>query len=181
MTTPTAQPQLEDYGTIYLGSEINDETCENIIRTLYLMHEQGNLEYIKFIINSSGGDVHHAFAIIDMMKSLAIPIHTYAFGKVCSAALYIFMAGEKGFRFTFKNTLFMSHQWYTGFEGKAHEFISFNKANQVSSKQILDLYHEQTGISIRTLKRKLLGPSDYYFNSKTAVDLAIADILVGDD
>jgi ATP-dependent Clp protease protease subunit len=170
---------LEDVGSIYLGTEINEELTEYAMRALLTLNEfKGSVDYIKLYINSDGGDVHSALGIVDLMNAIAVPVHTFAIGKVCSAALFIFMSGEKGHRYVFPNTLFMSHQWYTGFEGKEHEFISFNRANKVSSKQVLDLYKKCTGISERKLKSKLLGPSDVFFNAQDAIELGFADKII---
>ena len=170
---------IEETGKIYLGKELNEETAEYIIRSLLVFNDnKKSLNNIKFYINCEGGDLHHAFGIIDLMNSIDVPVHTYSIGTVCSAGLYIFMSGMKGYRYTFENTLFMSHQWYTWFEGKEHELSSFHRANKVSSKQVLDLYTKCTGLTTRKLRSKLLGPTDYYFGAEEAIEHGFADLII---
>jgi ATP-dependent Clp protease protease subunit len=79
---------------------------------------------IKMIINSPGGEVPSAFALIDTIKGSKVPIYTYGMGEVASCGLLTFMAGEKGKRFITRNTAILSHQFFWGTIGKEHELMA---------------------------------------------------------
>ena len=60
-----------------------------------LMSDQRRRKELTLIINSPGGEVHSAFALIDTMKGSAIPIRTIGIGMIASCGILTFMAGKK--------------------------------------------------------------------------------------
>ena len=86
--------------------------------------EKNKPKVIKIIINSPGGCLNSAFALIDTMKGSSIPIYTYGLGLIASAGLLTFMAGERGHRYITRNTAILSHQYSWGSIGKEHELMS---------------------------------------------------------
>lgn len=59
-------------------------------------------------ISSTGGDMDSAIRVYDFLKSIPNKIHTVGFGQIDSAAVTIFLAGDK--RTVLKNTRFRLHE-----------------------------------------------------------------------
>lgn len=130
---------------------------------------------IKMIINSYGGDLSSAFALIDTMKGSSIPIHTYGLGCIASCGLMTFIAGEKGKRFITSNTSILSHQFSWGAFGKEHELMASVKELDNVSKRMLDHYIKCTGLSEKDVKKYLLPSEDVWLTAKEAVKYGLAD------
>ena len=133
---------------------------------------------IKMIINSHGGYINSAFALIDTMRGSHIPIHTYGLGQIASCALLAFIAGEKGKRFITSNTSILSHQ-YSGLSiGKEHELMARVKDWNITSERVLKHYKKFTGLSEKDIKKYLLPAEDVFLTAKEAVKYGIADEIV---
>ena len=162
-----------------MNGQVNEESAEYVIRFILDKNLSSNPpDHIKLIINSEGGALDEGFAIMDMMDSTPIPIHTYALGKCYSAGLFIFMNGEPGYRYVFNRTTMMTHQWSGTMDGKEHELKAWEKASKVTTKIITDLYEEKTGMSRRLITKKLLGPTDVYMDANEAIKYGFADEIV---
>merc|ERR1711991_246857 len=101
------------------------ESCRECIKWIMNHNLSDNrLPQLTLIINSPGGDVHAAFALIDTMKASTIPIKTVGLGLIASCGFLIFIAGKKGSRILTPNTSILSHQYSWGSAGKEHELYA---------------------------------------------------------
>lgn len=93
-----------------IWGEITEETARYAVTALeYLYHN--SKKQITILINSDGGCVDSAYAIIDWMnllKSEDIIIRTIA-TKACSAATDILAFGTPGYRYATPNAIIMIH------------------------------------------------------------------------
>ena len=66
----TAQtPSVEECGIFLLMDEISDSTCKDVIQFIISKNlVKPYPKYLQLIINSTGGDLQAAFALIDTMK-----------------------------------------------------------------------------------------------------------------
>jgi ATP-dependent Clp protease protease subunit len=133
---------------------------------------------IKMIINSPGGCLNSAFALIDTMKGSKIPIYTYGLGLIASAGLLTFMAGNSGNRYVTKNTSILSHQYFWGSIGKEHELMAALKEVDNTSVRVVEHYKKCTGLTEKDIKKYLLPPEDVWLTAKEAVSLGVADKIV---
>ena len=93
---------------------INSESVNRVIRACkaccwgadYLRNQPPS---IVLNIYSDGGDIDALLALLDYMEVCPLPIHTVASGDCSSAALYVLMSGEPGYRSATPNTIFMYH------------------------------------------------------------------------
>lgn len=172
-------PTLEDHHYLLFNKEFDTETTsvaiEFIIRRNLM---EITPKQIKMIINSLGGSVTAAFALIDTMKGSNIPIHTFGLGQIASCGLLTFIAGEKGKRFITPNTTILSHQYFGVSVGKEHELMARVKDLNITSERILKHYNKCTGLSEKEIKKYLLPAEDVYLTAKEAVKLGIADKIV---
>jgi ATP-dependent Clp protease protease subunit len=133
---------------------------------------------MKMIINSPGGEIAAAFALIDTIKGSRVPIYTYGLGEIASCGLMTFIAGEKGHRYITRNTAILSHQYSWGSFGKDHELMARVKEFNNTHARILEHYKKCTGLSEKDVKNFLLPPEDVWLTSKEAVKYGIADEVV---
>jgi ATP-dependent Clp endopeptidase proteolytic subunit ClpP len=74
---------------------------------------------IELYLTTYGGLVHAAFAVVDVIRSLRVPVHTIVLGYVASAGTLISLAGTK--RIITPNSFMMIHEIRGGFWGKFSE------------------------------------------------------------
>jgi len=133
---------------------------------------------IKMIINSHGGEVGSAFALIDTMKGSKIPVYTYGLGEIASCGFMTFIAGEKGHRYLTRNTSILSHQFSWGSWGKEHELHARVKEYQNTQVRMVDHYKKCTGLDEKEIRKYLLPAEDVWLTAKEAVKYGIADHIV---
>jgi ATP-dependent Clp protease protease subunit len=131
--------------------------------------------HLTLIINSPGGEVASAFALIDTMKGSAIPIHTVGLGEISSCGILTFMNGAKGFRTLTPNTMILSHQFSGWAGGKEHELAARTTHFKQVSDRIMHSYKVATGLSDDKIKKLLLPPQDVWLTAKEAVKYGLAD------
>lgn len=87
-------------GSILLVAPIVPQTRELLRRDLYRLINVGAFT-IRLAINSTGGSIAAAQAIVDDMNSMRatqkLTFETYAVGTVASAATYVFLHGQRRF------------------------------------------------------------------------------------
>ena len=90
---------------ILLEGEVHDQMANLIVaQLLYLESEQSEKD-IQMYINSPGGSVSSAMAILDTMNFVKPDVSTVVIGMAASAAAVLLSAGTKGKRFTLPNSL----------------------------------------------------------------------------
>jgi len=170
---------LDKAGVFMLMDDIKNDSVRPAIEWIFRHNFSNNQpESLTMIINSSGGSVTDAFALIDTMKGSNIPIYTYGLGMIASCGLLTFIAGEKGKRFITKNTSILSHQFSWGSFGKEHELFAAVKEFDHTKQRIVDHYKKCTGLSEKDIKKYLLPPEDVWLSAKDAVRLGLADSIV---
>lgn len=166
---------LQQKGVFLHFGEINNESARNIIAWILAANFEKSHENLKLIINSEGGDLTSAFAVVDTMRGSKIPIHTLGLGCVASSGLIIFMAGAKGHRILTPNTQILSHQFSWGNFGKDHELVSITKEYSLMTERIIAHYKRCTGLKEDKIKKALLPPSDVWLSAEEALELGICD------
>ena len=171
--------RLLENSVYYLTGEISEDSITPVIR--WIMYE--NLEVrdgknLTLYINSTGGDLYQAFALIDVIKQSRHTISTVALGACMSAAFLIFAAGSKGQRFASKNASFMCHQFSESMDNKYHDLKATMKENDTCNQRMIDILKEATGLTPSKIKAKLLPASDVYLTSEETINLGIADKLM---
>jgi ATP-dependent Clp protease protease subunit len=139
------------------------------------MHNQNPPENLTLIISSYGGDLHAAFALIDVMRGSRIPIHTVGLGIIASAALFTFIAGEPGHRIITPNTSILSHQYSMGSFGKEHELFASIKQADLLTKKLMSHYKKCTKLKDAVIREKLLPPQDVWLSAEDAIQYNLAD------
>ena len=174
----TTQPSVEECGIFLLMDEISDSTCKDVIQFIISKNlVKPYPKYLQLIINSGGGDLQAAFALIDTMKGSAIPVYTVGLGCVASAAVLIFIAGVKGKRVLTPNTSILSHQYSWGTYGKEHELFSTVKEYELTTKRMINHYKKCTGLTEKKIREHLLPPQDIWLSATEAKKLGLCDSI----
>lgn len=176
-STPEEKPTLRDKGIYFLSGGFNDQTAKDIVTWILEANLQTRRDYdhLTLMINSPGGNVASAFAIIDAMRGSSIPVHTVGLGMIGSCGLLTFIAGEKGHRVLTPNTSILSHQWSWGSRGKSHELFAAVKEFELTDQRMIDHYIKCTGMNLEEIREKLLPPQDVWLDAKEAKKLGICD------
>lgn len=163
----------------FLTGDIEEENIKKAIQWIaYENLEDDKDKILTLYVNSYGGDLYQAFGLIDMMRISKYPVATIGVGSIMSAAFMIFAAGQKGRRAITKNCGIMCHQFSNETYGKYHDIKSATKENEFLNNKMVDILREASGLPERTIKSKLLGPSDAWLTPEELVQLRIADRII---
>jgi ATP-dependent Clp protease protease subunit len=181
----------KDFDFISASDRISSGLLDNHIHFLYGDIEESNtLDAIHWItyenlqpgdypltlyINSDGGSLQDAFALIDVMRKSNKPVHTIGLGSVCSSAFMIFVAGAKGYRYISPTASIMCHQYTDGFTAKYHDIKATAKEHELINNRMVGLLKDCTELNVSVIKKKLLPPSDAYFSAEELLELGVAD------
>jgi ATP-dependent Clp protease protease subunit len=170
--------KLLENSTFYFYGEIDDESVAKVVK--WILYENLNSKETKTLtlyINSTGGDLYQAFALIDVMKNSHHIIRTVGVGSVMSAAFLIFASGDNGHRYASSNASFMCHQFSETTEGKYHDIKATMKENDLCNQKMVDILRKATELPVAKIKSKLLPASDVYLTAQEVVELNVADEL----
>jgi ATP-dependent Clp protease protease subunit len=170
---------LQDNGMYVLMGEVCEELVKPIIEWILVENHvaKKKKKELLLMICSDGGNMEVAFALIDVMKSSAIPVKTVGLGSIASSGLLVFLAGTKGRRILTPNTSILSHQYSWGSDGKHHELFAVTKEFGLAHNRMVQHYLDSTGLDEETIKTKLLPPNDVYLSAQEAFELGICDFI----
>jgi ATP-dependent Clp protease protease subunit len=168
--------KLLDNGVHFLLGEIEDGNISEAIKWIvYENLDKKQEKVLTLYINSSGGDLYQAFALIDVMRVSTHKIRTIGMGNIMSAAFLIFASGENGERHIAPNTGIMCHQFTDGVDAKYHDIKAQMKESDYCNTRMVNILKEATGLDTRTVKNKLLPASDVYLTADELIELGVAD------
>lgn len=162
----------------FLTGEIDDDNVNDCIKWIVYENLDQREKTLSLYINSTGGDLYSAFALIDIMKNSKHPIRTIAIGSAMSAAFLIAASGTEGERYAAKNVSYMCHQFTESMDSKYHDLKAAMKGNEMSNEMMVAVLKEATGLAPSVIKKKLLPASDVYLTAQEAIELGIADHLL---
>ena len=104
---------------IFLGTPINDEIANLMMAQLLHLEGEDPEKDIALYINSPGGSVTSALAILDTMEFIKPDVSTFCMGQAASAAAILLSAGTKGKRYALPHSRILIHQPHGGAEGQS--------------------------------------------------------------
>lgn len=165
--------------THFLTGEITEENVNECIKWIvYENIEQAKHKTLTLYINSTGGDLYQAFALIDMIRTSTHSVRTIGLGSIMSAAFLIFVSGTKGERYIAPNTGIMCHQFSDGVDAKYHDIAAQMKESNNCHTRMLNILKDASDMSVSKIKAKLLPASDVYLTANEMVDLGLADSIL---
>ena len=164
---------------IYFYSSINQQSAFELEKTIITMDKiavQHNITDIpiNLHIQSYGGSLHHTLYLIDLIKNLHTPVHTYIDGFAASAATLLSCAGKE--RFMTKNSIMLIHQLSSGFEGKYNEIHDENENINNLMGFIVQFYLENTNLKRDELRALL--KRDLWLDSSKCLSMGLVDKII---
>jgi ATP-dependent Clp protease protease subunit len=104
---------------IFLGTPINDEIANLMMAQLLHLEGEDPEKDIALYINSPGGSVTSALAILDTMEFIKPDVSTFCMGQAASAAAILLSAGTEGKRYALPHSRILIHQPHGGAEGQS--------------------------------------------------------------
>jgi ATP-dependent Clp protease protease subunit len=171
--------QMED-GIIYLMGEIGSESALNTIKSIIELNKRDDLKFIRLVINSHGGNLYDAFAIIDTMRGSKIPVHTMALGQAFSAAAFILMAGHKGTRTVTNSTSIMCHRYWKTTSGNYSDLVATRKQENLDHRRMVEAIIRCSKLKNRAdVESSILKDTDTWLTPMEAKRLGLIDKVVG--
>ncbi len=163
-------------GIIFLGGVIDDDSANIVIAQLLFLQSEDSKKDIKLYINSPGGSVTAALAILDTMNHIKNDVSTVCVGLAASAGALLLSAGKKGKRFALPNSEIMIHQPMGGAQGQASDI-------EINAKQILKIkakltkiMADNTGKTVAQIEKD--ADRDYYMSAEEAKKYGIIDKIL---
>lgn len=166
---------LHRNGIFLFHKDFNNESCAEAIQWIIESNLTPDRTYerLTLIINSPGGELDACWSLVDTMQGSILPVDTIGTGCVASCGIITLMAGNH--RIATPNTSILSHQFSSGAYDKQHELMSSVSLWKTVNEQIIAHYKYCTGLSLKTIKEKLLPPSDVWLTPKEAKKYHIVD------
>ena len=168
--------ELLETRTLIISQGIDAQLAKNIYSMLILLEKDDTKKPITVIINSPGGSADSGFGIYDMLKFIKPPIITITAGLCASAAIIIYLAGDKEKRFALPNARFLLHQPSTSAVGPASDL-------EITSNQILKIRDQfnsiiasETGNDVKKITKD--ANRDFWLSAKEAVDYKLVSKIV---
>lgn len=167
---------------VVLGGDIDNNSIMKCVESIFEIiefndaYEDPNAP-INIIMNSPGGSVYDGFALIGIMETSPIPIHTYAYGQIMSMALPIFVSSH--FRWCSPYTTFMYHNiaWDTGYEK-----IEWHRQELKEGERLQKLYnevlHKRTKLPKTAMDDVIKTKSEWYFSPNEAKKYKVVDRII---
>jgi ATP-dependent Clp protease protease subunit len=168
--------ELLETRTIIISQAIDSQIARSIYSRLILLERDNSQKPITVIINSQGGGADSGFGIYDMLRFVKPPIITLTAGLCASAAVVIFLAGDKDRRFSLPNSRFLIHQPSTSAVGPAADL-------EITANQILRIRDhfnriiaEETGQDIEKVTHDT--NRDFWLSASDAVEYGLVSKII---
>lgn len=161
---------------ITLFAQITNDAAKDTISQMW-GHAVISNEPVTLLINSPGGEVSHALAIVQAMKACPIQVNTIAIGRVFSGGVIILVAGNT--RMAFPGTLFMTHEFQNTKEiGSGYRSLKRSrKLDDWTYKTLIKHFKGHTKLSVPEIKKKFLS-TEYYFDEDQALKMGLIDSII---
>lgn len=150
------------------------QTLINKHKSIALINNCDTYIPINLYINSDGGEVGCALAIVDLILKSPVPINTIIEGEACSSATLISISGNK--RYITENSHMLIHQVSGGMWGKMTEFEDEMKNIKTFNNKLIKLYKKYTNLSEDKLNKIL--KKDISWSSKKCLKHGLVDEII---
>lgn len=161
---------------IFLTGGVEDHVASLVCAQLLYLESVNPNKDISFYINSPGGVVTAALAMMDTMNYIRPNVSTVCFGQAASAGSLLLTCGEKGKRFCLKNSRVMVHQPSGGARGMASD-IEIQAQEILKLRSLLNnIYVKQTGRKLADIEKAM--DRDTFLSADEAQKFGLVDHVV---
>ena len=161
---------------VFLGGTIDDTVANIVIAQLLFLQSEDSKKDISLYINSPGGSVTAALAILDTMNHVKPDVSTTCVGIAASAGALLLSAGKKGKRFILPNAEVMIHQPWGGAEGRAADIEITAKQILKTRERLNKILAENTGKLLSQIEKDV--DRDYFMNAEEAKKYGVVDKVI---
>lgn len=129
---------------------------------------------IRLVLNTSGGSVHAAWAIVDTILNSKVDIHTVVSGFVASAGTLISIAGKK--RFMYKHAHTLIHEVRSGAWGRYSDMRDHIANTDKLMNSLVAFYVERTNMQEDELRTLL--SRDRYWDCEESLKNGLVDEII---
>jgi ATP-dependent Clp protease protease subunit len=184
------EAQLSNRREIILNGEIDSAVVERVIVQIQNINAYDNnmekefadkkmtgfeRDPITVFITSRGGDVDLSFAVVSAIESSKTPITTVAIGMAMSGGFLILLAGH--LRYAQRYASLMYHELSSGTGGKATEVVEYGEYLERLQRRITEFVVDSTNIDQDVLEDCHIRKTDWYMDSREALELGVIDGL----
>ena len=158
---------------VFLGGPIDDNVANLTIAQLLFLASEDPKKDIMLYINSPGGSVTSALAMLDTMSYIKPDVATICVGMAASAAAILLACGAKGKRFALPNAEVMIHQPWGGAQGQATD-IEITARHILGTRDRLNkILSKATGQTLAKIESDV--ERDYFMSAEEAKKYGIVD------
>jgi len=161
---------------VFLAGPIDDNVANIVIAQLLFLQSEDSKKDISLYINSPGGSVTSALAILDTMNHIKPDVSTTCVGIAASAGALLLSAGQKGKRFALPNAEVMIHQPWGGAEGRAADIEITAKQIIKTREKLNEILAKNTGQPISRIEKDV--DRDYFMGADEAKKYGIIDKVI---
>ncbi len=161
---------------IFLQGDVDTDTISTAIRGMYLMSDEST-EPIELYVTSYGGDIDESFALHDVTRTIAAPIHTVALGMCQSAAPFLVACGARGHRYASENVQFMMHTASMEMDGTMANMAGTVEAVKRRCERMDRLLAKYTKMPYRHWSKFSKASTDHYFGAAQALEWGLIDTI----
>ena len=165
---------------IFLIGEVNDESCNELIKQLLYMEAEDDTKPITLFINSPGGDVGSGLAVYDTIKLLKSPVTAVVTGIAASMGSIILLGCDEDKRLMLPSSKIMIHDCSFGRHemGGKKPFEIEEELNQLKkiNERLISIIAERTGHTIKEIAK--VTKSDSYYGADEAIKFGLASKVI---
>lgn len=158
---------------IFLTGGIDGHTANLVVAQLLFLEAEDPKKDIQIYINSPGGSVSAALAMLDTMNHIKPDVSTVCVGLAASAGAVLLAAGTKGKRFILPNAEVMIHQPWGGIEGQASDIEITAKHILATRDRLNKILADATGQPIEKIANDV--DRDFFMTADEAKKYGIVD------
>jgi len=161
---------------IFLTGGVEDHVSSLICAQLLFLESENPTKDIAFYINSPGGVVTSAFAMMDTMNYVKCPVATMCIGQAASAGSLLLTCGEKGKRYSLPNSRVMIHQPSGGAQGMASDIEIQAREILKLREKLNNIYVTQTGQKLTAIEKAM--DRDTFMSAEEAKTFGLIDHVI---
>jgi ATP-dependent Clp protease protease subunit len=160
---------------VMLNEPVTSESASLIVAQMLFLESADCEKDIQFYINSPGGSVTDAFAILDTMNYIRCDVSTICIGMAASAASLLLVAGAKGKRYALRNGEVLIHQPSIsgGLQGQATDIKIHSDWMDRTKRKLNRMFSDLTGQPVEKIERDM--ERDHYLTAEEAKAYGIVD------
>lgn len=165
---------------IFLVGQVDDESCNELIKQLTYLEGEDNTRPVTLFINSPGGSVSSGLAVYDTIRLMKSPVRAIVTGIAASMGSIILLACEKENRWMLPSSKIMIHDCSWGsrdFGGyKPHEIEQELKQLKSTNARLLAIIAERCGKTVKEVAKVTM--HDSYFSAEEAIAFGLVSAVV---